>query len=66
MVGNSMRSDILPVIDLGGWAVFVPYEHTWAHESEGEQPVLSPRFFELLHMEKLSELIERLEREVSL
>jgi putative hydrolase of the HAD superfamily len=32
MVGNSMRSDIWPVLELGGWAVHVPYHVTWAHE----------------------------------
>jgi putative hydrolase of the HAD superfamily len=32
MVGNSMRSDIRPVLDVGGWAVHVPYDVTWAHE----------------------------------
>ncbi len=34
MVGNSMRSDIAPVIELGGRAVHVPYHVTWAHESD--------------------------------
>ena len=32
MVGNSMKSDILPVIKVGGHAVFVPYPITWQHE----------------------------------
>ena len=32
MVGNSVRSDILPVIELGGHGVHVPYHLTWAHE----------------------------------
>jgi len=32
MVGNSLKSDILPVLEIGGRAIFVPYEHTWAHE----------------------------------
>ena len=32
MVGNSVRSDILPVLELGGWAVHVPYHSTWIHE----------------------------------
>lgn len=32
MVGNSVRSDILPVLELGGHAVHVPYPITWAHE----------------------------------
>jgi putative hydrolase of the HAD superfamily len=34
MVGNSLRSDIEPVIALGGWGVHVPYHVTWAHELE--------------------------------
>lgn len=34
MVGNSLRSDIEPVVSLGGWGVFVPYAVTWAHEAE--------------------------------
>ncbi len=34
MVGNSPRSDILPVLDLGGSAVHVPAALSWAHEQE--------------------------------
>jgi len=32
MIGNSLRSDILPVLALGGCAVYIPYHVTWAHE----------------------------------
>jgi putative hydrolase of the HAD superfamily len=32
MVGNSLKSDILPVLNIGGFAVHVPYHITWAHE----------------------------------
>ncbi len=32
MVGNSVRSDVLPVLELGGHAVHIPYHVTWAHE----------------------------------
>ncbi|MEQ8842834.1 MAG: HAD family hydrolase [Acidimicrobiales bacterium] len=32
MVGNSLRSDVLPVIELGGRGVHVPYHVTWVHE----------------------------------
>lgn len=32
MVGNSVRSDILPVLELGGQGVHVPYHVTWQHE----------------------------------
>ena len=32
MVGNSMKSDILPVLSLGGYAVHIPFEVMWQHE----------------------------------
>jgi len=32
MVGNSLKSDVLPVLNVGGYAVHVPYHITWAHE----------------------------------
>ena len=39
MVGNSLRSDIAPVLALGGWGVHMPYHVTWAHEQEvGDAP----------------------------
>ncbi|MEI7037868.1 HAD family hydrolase [Fulvimonas yonginensis] len=34
MVGNSLRSDIEPVLAIGGWGVHMPYHVTWAHELE--------------------------------
>jgi len=33
MIGNSLRSDIEPVLELGGWGVHMPYHTTWVHES---------------------------------
>lgn len=32
MVGNSFKSDILPVVNLGGRGIYIPYHTTWAHE----------------------------------
>ena len=43
MVGNSIRSDILPVLELGGRAVHIPYEYLWGHEvaeHDGDVPTL--------------------------
>ena len=34
MVGNSLRSDIAPVLALGGCGVYMPYHVTWAHETD--------------------------------
>jgi putative hydrolase of the HAD superfamily len=33
MIGNSVRSDVLPVLELGGRAVHIPYTYLWAHEA---------------------------------
>ncbi|MFN8052341.1 MAG: HAD family hydrolase [Acidimicrobiales bacterium] len=43
MVGNSLKSDVLPILELGGWAIHVPYETTWAIE-HAEEPTDEPRF----------------------
>ena len=36
MVGNSLRSDILPIVEMGGRAVHIPYHLTWRHEEVAE------------------------------
>lgn len=38
MVGNSVRSDILPVLELGGYGGYIPFHMTWAHEQEDLPP----------------------------
>jgi putative hydrolase of the HAD superfamily len=38
MVGNSLRSDIAPVLALGGWGVHMPYHVTWVHETHAALP----------------------------
>jgi putative hydrolase of the HAD superfamily len=38
MVGNSLRSDVVPVLELGARAVHVPYHVTWAHEQVEDDP----------------------------
>jgi putative hydrolase of the HAD superfamily len=34
MIGNSLRSDIEPVVRLGGWGIHMPYHVTWEHEMQ--------------------------------
>jgi putative hydrolase of the HAD superfamily len=60
MIGNSMRSDILPVIEMGGRAVHIPYETTWEHEVVPEEELAGRDFIRLTHIRELLELIERL------
>jgi len=37
MIGNSLKSDILPVLTLGGFGIHIPYHVTWAHETIDSQ-----------------------------
>lgn len=54
MVGNSLKSDILPVLEIGARAVFVPYEHTWVHEhADGG----GHSYYEIENLGQLPELV---------
>ena len=63
MVGNSLRSDILPVLELGGSAVFVPHPLTWAHEAAEAPPAGHPGYHEIAHLGQLPALLTDLEKE---
>jgi len=62
MVGNSMRSDILPVLEIGAWAAYVPNDMTWAHEAIEPDQMPGERFFEVENMAALPDLIASLDR----
>jgi putative hydrolase of the HAD superfamily len=57
MVGNSIRSDILPVIEIGARAVHIPYETTWEHEIVPEEELAGREFIRLAHIRELPALI---------
>lgn len=57
MVGNSLKSDVVPVIEAGGWGIHVPHELTWAVE-HAEAPVAAPRFREISDLGELPALVE--------
>lgn len=61
MVGNSLRSDIMPVLTLGAYTVYVPYQLTWAHEVVEPPPDDQPGYFEIEHLGQLPGLLEELE-----
>jgi putative hydrolase of the HAD superfamily len=54
MVGNSVKSDVLPVLALGASAAHVPYPLLWPLENSAESPNAPGRFFQL---EKLPSLL---------
>ena len=65
MIGNSLKSDIWPVIQLGGWAVYVPHALTWSLEQRVDGEIDSPRFFEIPAITALPELVQKIELDVS-
>ena len=60
MVGNSMKSDIVPVLSAGGWATHVPHDLAWALE-HAETPVGHARFREVPDLGGLADLVAKIE-----
>jgi putative hydrolase of the HAD superfamily len=60
MVGNSLKSDILPVLAFGGTAVYIPFHITWAHEAVDSRDIGHDGYYELEHLGQLLQLIEQL------
>jgi len=60
MVGNSIRSDIHPILALGSNAVHIPADSTWEHEMVPGFDTAQRGFFELQHMGQLPDLINRI------
>lgn len=56
MVGNSLKSDVLPALAAGAWGVFIPHPLTWALE-HAETPQNHPRFRELGGFAELLQLL---------
>ena len=59
MLGNSLKSDILPVLELGGFAIHIPFHITWAHE-QIDHEVEHLRFFKVEHIGEAGEFIRRI------
>ncbi|MBT3141399.1 HAD family hydrolase [Phaeobacter gallaeciensis] len=59
MVGNSMRSDVVPAIQAGGWGVYVPHGLVWEIE-HAEPPTHAPKYHELADLGGLADLVQDL------
>lgn len=62
MVGNSFKSDILPVVKLGGYGIYIPYHTTWAHEIV--DTIEHPRIAEIERMGELKKALNKLNIEI--
>lgn len=57
MIGNSLKSDIVPAIAAGAYGVFVPHELTWVLE-QVEPPTDAPRFRQIAHLGELPKILD--------
>lgn len=60
MVGNSLRSDIAPVVELGGWGIYMPYHSTWSLETDTQFAVDNPRVVQVSSPSSIPAAIEQL------
>ncbi len=59
MVGNSLKSDVLPAIAAGAHGVHVPHDLTWGYE-HADEPQDEPKFHAIQHLGELPQLIAQL------
>ena len=59
MVGNSLKSDVIPALKSGAWGVHIPSEIEWAME-RADAPDAAPRFHQLDHIQALPALIKKI------
>jgi putative hydrolase of the HAD superfamily len=59
MTGNSIKSDILPMLEAGGYAALVPYPLVWEHE-RADKPSDHPRFREVPHLSHLPSWLDEI------
>jgi putative hydrolase of the HAD superfamily len=60
MAGDSMRSDILPALEAGAWAAYIPQPLVWSHEQR-DPPSDHPRYRLLASLAELPGLVESIE-----
>ena len=60
MVGNSLRSDVLPALAAGSFAIYVPHDLTWSYE-HAEEPAGEPRYARIEHLGELAAAIAAFE-----
>ena len=56
MVGNSLKSDIIPVLNIGGWGIHVPYHTNWEYEKV-DTKVESDRFIDVIEIKEIMKFL---------
>jgi putative hydrolase of the HAD superfamily len=63
MVGNSLRSDVLPVVKIGGFGVYIPHRFTWAHEVVTDSSSHIDGYVQINSIKELPAILENLKHQ---
>lgn len=58
MIGNSLKSDVLPVLEIGGTAIHVPFHTTWLHE-QIDHEIKHPNFYEVKNIREILPIVAK-------
>lgn len=53
MIGNSLKSDVLPVLEIGAAAIHIPFHTTWIHEEVSENDASDKNFYTVLNIKEV-------------
>lgn len=56
MIGNSLKSDVLPVLELGGYALHIPFLTTWEHEKIDHE-IEHPNFYKAVNIQVILDIL---------
>ncbi len=57
MVGNSLKSDVLPVLHLGGYAIYIPSHTTWLYEQIENEDIKSEKFVKVKNIREILKVL---------
>ncbi|MEM5566049.1 HAD family hydrolase [Psychroserpens sp. AS72] len=57
MIGNSLKSDILPLVNIGAKAIHIPFHTTWLHEQVGEKEIGNKAYKTITRLSELNEIL---------
>ncbi len=58
MIGNSLRSDILPLVEIGAHAIHIPFQTTWVHERVDHHQLVDKQFLQLGNIKQVLDHFE--------
>jgi len=57
MIGNSLKSDVLPLLEIGANAIHIPFHTTWEHEKVSKEEVLGVNYKTLTHIKQVLDIL---------